>query len=149
MNPDLVPYRLRPQRLVGPSEADAVAVVTHLGAVQAQLPDMALWGIGRRCGSTLDEVRAALDDGHLLRTHVLRPTWHVVAPDLLRLLLDVTTPRVERLWSSTLRSQGLDELRVLAASAVALDALRSAPGPLTRAEVGDRLAAGGHDAGSS
>jgi len=37
----------------------------------------------------------AFDAGEILRTHVLRPTWHFVAPEDLRWLLALTAPRVK------------------------------------------------------
>ena len=94
VKPALARHRLGAQRLVGeplPSPAD---VIGHLGAVQSQLHDMALWGIGRRCGATLSQVTESFERGDFVRTHVLRPTWHdVLKPDL-RDLLELTAPRI-------------------------------------------------------
>lgn len=75
-------WRLHNQHLAGPGLADPVSVVRHFLAVQAENHSQASWAVGTRT-TTPD---AALfgrpyDDGHLLRTHVLRPTWHFVLPD--------------------------------------------------------------------
>ena len=40
------------------------------------------------------DVDRAFDAGAILRTHVLRPTWHFVAPDDIRWMLDLTAPRI-------------------------------------------------------
>ncbi len=43
-------------------------------------------------------MRAEHDAGAFLRTHILRPTWHFVAPEDLRWILDLTSPRVLSAW---------------------------------------------------
>ena len=53
------------------------------GAVQAQDYAGAKWGLGLRGRSFSDEaVDRAFDEGRILRTHILRPTWHFVAPPI-------------------------------------------------------------------
>ncbi len=52
-------------------------IVTHLGAIQAQEFAMAKWGIGLRLPGLKDaDVELAYNKGEILRTHLLRPTWH-------------------------------------------------------------------------
>ena len=46
---------------------------------------------------TADDLAKLLDDGTVVRTHVLRTTWHFVSADDIGWLLDVTRPRVQRL----------------------------------------------------
>lgn len=69
----LAAHRLHAQRLVGEPLTSPGAVVGHLGAVHSQLPDMALWAIGRRCGATLAEVSAAFERGDFVRTDCASP----------------------------------------------------------------------------
>jgi hypothetical protein len=74
--------RLHNQGLSGPPLADPVAVVRHLGAVQAQEYAIAKWSVGQRTAGVHDhDVQAAIDSGALIRTHALRPTWHFVAAE--------------------------------------------------------------------
>ena len=76
-----LPYRLRRQMLAGGAAVDAPAVVQWMGAVQAQDYAGARWAIGLRAKSATDAaVARAFDAGAILRTHMMRPTWHFVAP---------------------------------------------------------------------
>jgi hypothetical protein len=138
-----VPGRLRAQALVGAPLADPLDVVRHLGAVQAQLADMACWGIARRTSSTtLADVHALLDGGDLVRTHVLRPTWHLLAPDDVHWLQALTGPRVARLLETTNRSIGLTPEMVEQGVAVVVEAL-AAPEPPTRSDLARTLSDAG------
>jgi hypothetical protein len=144
VKPALVPLRLRPQRLTGDPLPDPAAAVGHLGAVQSQDHAMSLWSVGRRCGATLADVEESFERADFVRTHVLRPTWHhVLAADLTD-LLEVTAPRIERLISSSNRAIGLTDERMRAGADVAATAV-AADGPLTRAEVAERLEAAGFE----
>ena len=70
-------------------------LVSHMLAMQAQVYPMAKWAIGLRVRSCADQqVEDAFNDGKILRTHVLRPTWHFVSPTDMRWLLKLTGPRV-------------------------------------------------------
>lgn len=144
MRRSLAPWRLGPQRLVGPALADPADVVGHLGAVQSQLHDMSLWAIGRRCGATLAEVSAAFERGDFVRTHVLRPTWHHVLRTDLRDLLEVTAPRVRQVLASGNRTLGLTPEVSERWSRLAIEAVH-AEGPLTRPEVEARLTSEGFE----
>jgi hypothetical protein len=135
--------RLRAHRLHRPDLPTLPAVVGHLLAVQGQEFFPALWGAGRRVapGARPDAAAsvAAFDAGAVLRTHVLRPTWHLVRPEDARWLLELTAARVLRTTASTERGHGIaDPARCLDAVADLV-----AAGPLTRAEVRDGLVARG------
>ena len=70
-------------------------MVRVLGAVQAQDYGGAKWALSRRtAGATDAEIELELDRGTIVRTHVLRPTWHFVVASDLRCMLDLTAPRV-------------------------------------------------------
>lgn len=138
MRRSLAPWRLGPQRLVGPALASPAEVVGHLGAVQSQLHDMSLWALGRRCDATQAEVSAAFERGDFVRTHVLRPTWHHVLREDLRDLLEVTAPRIRQLDASNSRRDGLTPASLEHWASLAIQAIR-ADGPLTRPEVEARL----------
>lgn len=86
--------RMGAQFLLRPAH-DALAVVRALGAVQAQDYPGAKWALGQRvAGATDAGIESLFAAGAILRTHVLRPTWHFVAPDDIRWMLSLTAPRV-------------------------------------------------------
>lgn len=67
-----------------------------MGAIQAQDFNMVRWAIGLRVpGSTITSVEKAINAGEIIRTHLLRPTWHFVSADDLRWLLDLTAPKIK------------------------------------------------------
>lgn len=99
--PGLLHDRLRRQRLVGTTFTTPAEVVGWMGAVQAQEYAVAGWALALRArGLTSAAVEGALADGTIVRTHVLRPTWHFVAPGDLRWMLALTGPRIRRLMRS-------------------------------------------------
>jgi hypothetical protein len=90
--------RLATQRLTGDAPSTAAEVVRALGCVQSQEYGHALWSLGMRTsGLTVADVQAEFDSGSFLRTHILRPTWHFVAAEDIRWILQVTAPRVQKL----------------------------------------------------
>ncbi len=85
-------------------------VVQWLGAVQSQDYGAAKWAVGLRLqGATDVDIEQALTDGAILRTHVMRPTWHFVAPGDIRWLLALTAPRVHKANAYYYHAQGLDD----------------------------------------
>jgi len=142
MKSPLARHRLGAQRLVGEPVASPASVVGHLGAIQSQMPDMALWAIGRRCSATLAEVEEAFARGDFIRTHVLRPTWHDVLPADLRDLLELTAPRIRQAAATNSRRDGLTPESIERWAHLAIDAIRT-HGPLTRPEVEERLGEAG------
>ncbi|HET9456837.1 MAG TPA: winged helix DNA-binding domain-containing protein [Candidatus Limnocylindrales bacterium] len=101
--------RLASNRLVGPALGAPVEVVRWFGAMQAQEYGPATWAIGLRTrGVTGLDVDRLFDAGAILRTHVLRPTWHFVVPEDLRWLLALTGPRVHVANGPLYRQMDLD-----------------------------------------
>ena len=86
--------RLATQRLTGTPASGPMDAVRDLLAVQAQDAPLARIAVAQRTATGPDAVRAALDSGQLVRTHVLRPTWHLVTADDLPWLLDLTSDKV-------------------------------------------------------
>ncbi len=141
----LARWRLRTQHLVEPHRATAVGVVSSLLAVQAENPAQSAWAVAART-ATPDPADLArlLDDGTVVRTHVLRPTWHYVAADDLAWLLELTAPRVRRTTQQQLRTvHGMDGRAVDGVSTAVLEALE-VPG-LTRTDLVGVLAATGYE----
>jgi Winged helix DNA-binding domain len=106
---DIVRFRLRNQRLIGKHFArPEQAVAWHL-AMQSQDFGGAKWAVGQRTANATDEsVESAFARGKLLRTHVLRPTWHFVTPADVRFLLELTAPRIRAFAVPYFRKHGLD-----------------------------------------
>jgi hypothetical protein len=132
--------RLRRQLLTVAGLADPAHVVGWLGAVQAQEYEHAKWALGLRLreGIAADEVERAFNDGRILRTHVMRPTWHFVTADDVGWLLDLTAEGVHRRMAPYDRQLGLDRRTMTRATRVFERALRDRRF-LTRAELGERL----------
>lgn len=125
------------------------AAVSALGAVQSQDYPGAAWAVAQRThgARTADDLRAALDAGRVLRTHVLRPTWHLVAPADIRWMLALTASRVHAAAATQYRAQGLDD----AAFARCHDALADALADgrhRTRDELARALTDAGLDVGA-
>jgi hypothetical protein len=84
--------------------------VRWLGALQSQEYAVAKWSVAQRTAGVSD---AALDravaDGVVVRTHILRPTWHFVHREDLRWMLGLTAPRVHALNAHYYRKLGVDE----------------------------------------
>ena len=92
----LIALRLRNQWLTRTTFRDPAEVVAWLGAVQSQDYPGAKWALGQRAiGSTDASVERAFNEGAILRTHILRPTWHFVAPADLRWMMALSGPRVD------------------------------------------------------
>ncbi len=97
MSHEIAHQRMANQRLAADRLATPEAVVRWLVAVQAQEYALARWSVGLRAAAAVDAVvERALAEGKLLRTHVLRPTWHFVLPEDIHWLLQLTSPHVRR-----------------------------------------------------
>jgi Winged helix DNA-binding domain len=140
---DLAHRRLRNLRLEGPPLASPAEVVGWLGAVQSQDYGPAKWSVAARTSGVGDaDLDQAFADGTILRTHVLRPTWHFVLPADIRWLLELTAPRVHALNAYSYRQLGLDDAVRERAATLLAAALRGG-NQLTRRELGEVLRAGG------
>lgn len=136
---EIAVQRMRHQRLWGPPMKTAEDVVRHLGAMQAQEFVPAKWSVAQRTSSVDDAAMdKALDDGTILRTHLLRPTWHFVLPADIRWLLQVVAPRVHALNAYQYRSLGLDDDAVAVTNRLLAQALAGGV-QLTRQEIGAHL----------
>ena len=139
----IIRRRFGAQRLFGRPLAAPGDAVAWLGAMQAQEYAEAKWSIAQRmAGCTDDDVEAAFARGDLLRTHVLRPTWHFATPADIRWLLALTGPRVQRQNAYMYRQTGLDDATLGRSTEVLEAALRDGE-PRTRKELAGSLAAAG------
>lgn len=137
---DVARWRLRSQHLVEPHVETAAEAVVALLAVQAENPGQSAWAVAARTlRPDATDLAGLLDDGTVVRTHVLRPTWHYVAADDVAWLTELTAPRVRRTTQQQLRSaHGFDDPALEAVTAAVLDALET--GDLTRTDLASALA---------
>jgi hypothetical protein len=132
---DIAATRLANQHLVASEFTRPADVVASLVAVQAQEYDRAKWAIGLRMRSGFEgDVEAAMTSGAILRTHVLRPTWHFVTAADIRWLLALTGPRVSARMDVYNRKLELDASVFRRSRAVLARALRDGK-QLTRQEL--------------
>lgn len=146
----LLPIRMHRQGLWGDGAPDAVAVLRGLGAMQGQEFAYALWALAQRVGVDARPNRSDLLDsfnrGDILRTHVLRPTWHLVLPGDVRAMLRLTRPRLRRTMAQFDRRMALDRAELDRSQAIV--AAEVAGGRhRTRRQLADALEAAGIPAG--
>jgi len=99
--PDIALTRLASQQLTGTNHTTPQEIVSWMGAMQAQDFPMAKWAIGIRLpGSTEQRIEAAINDGKILRIHVMRPTWHFVTAEDIYWLLELTAAQVKTAQSA-------------------------------------------------
>ena len=85
-------------------------IVAHFGIVQAQDFNSAKWAVGERLNGCSEKmVENDFDKGEILRTHVLRPTWHLVTPENIRWMLKLSAKRVMQSMKSRDRELGLTD----------------------------------------
>lgn len=138
---DIARWRLRSQHLAAPADG-AEDVVRSLLAVQAENPSQSAWAVATRAQHPHQaDLAGLLASGRVLRTHVLRPTWHYVHADDALWLIELTRARV-----LPTVDQQLAPLRdrMPALSDTVIDALSESP-DRTRTELADSLAERGHE----
>ncbi len=131
-------WRLRHQRLTAPLAGSAAEIVDGLLAVQAENASQSAWAVAARTDSPdPSHLAGLLDSGEVVRTHVLRPTWHYVARSDIDWLLALTAPRVKPTVDTQLRAD-LTDRDVDRLIDIVLDLLAAAP-DRTRDEVAEAL----------
>ena len=145
---DVLRRRLATQRLTSAGVRTGAEAVRLLTCVQSQDAPLAAWSLGQRMrdGTRYADVLAEQSTGVWVRTHILRPTWHLVAAEDLRWVQTATGPRVESAMAGRHRQLGL----VDGALDRAVDTLRellTGPTPLTRPEITAAFAARGLPSG--
>jgi DNA glycosylase AlkZ-like len=92
---EIAKIRLESQHIAGTKFSSPKDIISWMGAVQAQDYAMAKWAMGIRLpGSTEKKVVEALNKGEILRTHLLRPTWHFVSAEDIYWMLELTAPQI-------------------------------------------------------
>ena len=111
---EIARLRLRNQRVTGEKLA-APAEVVCLARLRPIAGDLAAkWSLGMRSQARPHDadVDAALSRGEIIRTHILRPTWHYVAPADIRWIMRLTAPRVLAASAGRMRKLELDDKQI-------------------------------------
>jgi len=134
-NFDITRLRLHNQRLSITAFTNPADAVGWLGAVQSQDYAGAKWALGQRIRNATDAaIEQAFNEGAILRTHVMRPTWHFVKPEDIRWMLALTAPRVNALCATYYRKLELDMATFKRSNALLTKVLQGGK-QLTRAEL--------------
>jgi Winged helix DNA-binding domain len=132
--------RLAEQRLTQNPLATPEEVVAWLGAVQAQDYQGAKWALYQRMrDATNSAIERAVTNGSILRTHIMRPTWHFVTPADIRWMQALTAPRIIAGSTRMYRLHELDDSLFERSNEIIAGTLRGGR-YLTRAELGSALA---------
>ncbi|MFC8040476.1 winged helix DNA-binding domain-containing protein [Paenarthrobacter sp. NPDC057355] len=135
--------RLRRQQLRPPLACSPGDAVRNLLAVQAQEFPYARWTVAQRTpGSTAAIVEQDVADGTILRTHILRPTWHFVHRDDLGWLMGLSAARLHQGNKGMYRQTGVDEEAAGLSSRILAAAVANG-GHKTRDELAEVLADAG------
>ncbi|HEY8559267.1 MAG TPA: winged helix DNA-binding domain-containing protein [Pyrinomonadaceae bacterium] len=142
---DIAGARLFSQQIAATDFTKPEEIVSWLGAVQAQDYPMAKWAIGVRLGGAAEaEIETAVADARIIRTHILRPTWHFVAADDLRWMIALSAPQLRSTSAGTMRAFGLDAATCWRANDLIAETLAGGR-HLTRAEIMAELKKSGID----
>ncbi|HEU4710808.1 MAG TPA: winged helix DNA-binding domain-containing protein [Pyrinomonadaceae bacterium] len=135
----IVGHRLHNQKLASSRFQKPADVVRWLGAVQSQDFNAAKWALGLRMqNATSALIEDAFNRGEIVRTHVLRPTWHFVLPEDIRWMLELTGQRVNQKCGGAYRAFELDAAVFKRSHAALTKALRDGK-HLTRPELKEVL----------
>ncbi len=138
-NSEIARQRLLNQYVAGQSLKKPADVVQYMGAIQAQDYAGAKWAVGMRLQKSKDAaIDKALANGSVIRTHVLRPTWHFVTPADVRWMIELTAPRINILAAGRHRQLKLDS-KTLKLSNDTLAGALNGKKQLTRLELQDAL----------
>lgn len=117
--PDLLLLRLSHQQISHQRTKTPPELVAWMGAMQAQDFNMVRWALGLRLpGIDYSAIQKSIDKGEIIRTHVMRPTWHLIAASDATWMLDLTAPHIKA--SLTPRLRGLELTPLILKKAVSV-----------------------------
>jgi hypothetical protein len=136
---DISNIRLISQKIALSEFKTAKEIVSWMGAMQAQDYSMAKWAIGVRLSDTTDaKVESAIDKGEILRTHVLRPTWHFIPADDIYWMLDLSGTKIKSSFKSRDKELELTESVISKTQSILENILSNVSG-LTREEISEEF----------
>jgi Winged helix DNA-binding domain len=140
---DVSNTRLHTQGIAHPASTTPEAIVTHLGAIQAQDYPGALWSIGLRiAGATRADVEHAIANRTIIRTWPMRGTLHFVPAVDARWMLELMTPRIMKGAAGRHKQLELDDAAFRRSRVLIAKTLKRNP-VITRAAVFAVLEKGG------
>jgi hypothetical protein len=127
---EIVKRRLHGQGIAASAASDPAAVVSALGAVQAQDYAGSLWSVGvRTAGATEAAVEQAIAERRIVRTWALRGTLHLLAAADVAWMLALVSDRLIAAGAGRWRQLGLDDDVLARAWKILRRALRDGPRP--------------------
>jgi hypothetical protein len=140
---DIANFRLINQQIERPKFHAVKELVGWMGALQAQDYGMAKWAIGVRLpGATEQLIESAVNNGEIIRTHLLRPTWHFISAADIYWMLALRASPIKASLRSRHNQLGLSEDIIAKSSTILVNALRGGK-HLTREELLPELTKGG------
>lgn len=132
---DISNIRLINQQISVPKFERVREIANWMGAIQAQDFAMSKWAVGIRLINSTDKViETAFDSGEILRTHLLRPTLHLVSAENIRWLLNLTAPGIKARLKSRQKELDLSESLLKKCNRIIQDSLKR-DNHLTREEL--------------
>jgi hypothetical protein len=131
--------RLISQKIASSDFKTPSEIERWMGAMQAQDFAMAKWAIGVRLNDPTDKkIESAFDKGEILRTHILRPTWHFVSADDIYLMLQLSATKIKSSLKSRHNQLELTE-SIISKSNLIIEKSLSNGSSLTREELADEF----------
>lgn len=107
---DIANIRLTTQQISSTKCKSVKDIVGWMGAIQAQDFSMAKWAIGIRLPDSTDQmVETAINTGEIIRTHLLRPTWHFVSANDIYWMIELTAPQIKASLRARHKELGLSD----------------------------------------
>jgi hypothetical protein len=136
---EIAKRRLISQQIAGTKLKTAVEMVEHLCAVQGQEYDQTKWGLGLRLPHLRNtDIENDFNRGSILRTHLLRPTWHFIANQDIRWILELTSKRVHEANTYMYRKLDLDSKTFNLCNEILINILQGEK-ELTREEINEEF----------
>ena len=107
---EIIERRLSCQHILTSTFSKPNEIIRWFGAMQSQDFSGAIWAISQRLNLlSKKEVETTFNEGTILRTHLLRPTWHFVTPEDIAWILKLSAPRVKKAMGTYNKTLGLND----------------------------------------
>jgi len=114
-------------------------LVSWMGAIQSQDLKSAMLAIAVRLPQSTEKmVYDAFEKGEVIRTHILRPTWHIVAAEDYREFMELTAPNIRPSLKYRRAQLGLDD-EIFSITNPALKEMLDKGNHLTREQITEEL----------
>lgn len=144
---EITNHRLQNQQIAYSAAKNTKELVSWMGAMQAQDFQQAKWAIGVRLPKlTEQQIESAFNQGSIIRSHLLRPTWHLVSSDDIYWLIELSAPQIKSATKSRHRDLELSENVLKRSTEVIIDVLEGKKS-LTREELNGHLNQAGINTG--